>query len=168
MGGRANRDKQVCTFCGRSYTTTMKLKIHIADYHTPDSDKKHPCNICGKLFGALQTLNKHLKIHGSKKYRCTLCNYASTKKYNVANIHVPKMHKITENKGSYVLTMDDEGVAKPKKSSGVGCSKRSPGVLAKGKINTPLKVLRVPPIPKVGEVPEEEEEGESNDWSTAS
>lgn len=52
---------------GNSVPVEQKTKT---DFHPPDS---HVCPICGKVFGSVSNLNKHIVCHGEKKEKCHIC-----------------------------------------------------------------------------------------------
>ena len=93
-------DKQICMHCGKDLRNKGSLKTHIEKVHeklpcelcgflvaksamsrhvqskhTPNSQKKHKCNICGKGFVAKEQLKDHKHIHtGEKPYKCKYCS----------------------------------------------------------------------------------------------
>ncbi len=52
-----------CEIKGQSFQHFGSLREHYMDKHVPESEKHFPCNVCGKLFGTLGLLNRHLKTH---------------------------------------------------------------------------------------------------------
>ncbi|XP_050417509.2 zinc finger protein 235-like [Patella vulgata] len=78
----------VCEVCDKRFDMKHKLKTHIFS----ETDKEHiklhvgknpvkvkrQCEICGKQYGDMRYLERHLKIHsGVKEFACELCDYKS-------------------------------------------------------------------------------------------
>ena len=81
------RPKEVkCSFCGRIYKTTQKLKAHIRSHHLRSATYK--CQVCNKGFGDPYALNQHKKSHeeGGKKYLCAVCGKGFVTKAKSMNI----------------------------------------------------------------------------------
>ena len=53
-------------------------------YRKQTSEKKHQCNVCGKVFVHANELKRHILIHtGEKPYMCTVCDKRFTESSNL-------------------------------------------------------------------------------------
>ena len=58
-----------------------RINSLIHSKHTPNDEKKHKCDVCGKGFSDKSQLNDHKNIHtGEKPYKCKYCSYCSSSK----------------------------------------------------------------------------------------
>ena len=73
---RAVHDEKVpCVHCGKLYGMASRMFLHVQAQHTPNEDKRHKCEICGKGFAAKEILKDHNNIHtGEKPYLCQFCS----------------------------------------------------------------------------------------------
>ena len=62
-----------CNICGKSFTTSGALKLHIKTLH--EGKHKYKCDSCGKFFTTSGNLTNHIKaIHDAKRnFKCDLC-----------------------------------------------------------------------------------------------
>ena len=74
IGHNDNVHKKVpCADCGK-LIGAAKMWSHIQSQHTPNEDKKHKCEVCGKGFSEKDRLKDHKNIHtGEKPYKCKFC-----------------------------------------------------------------------------------------------
>ena len=76
LKGHINKvhNKVSCTMCG-GMVSKGKLSFHMHQKHTPISDRKHKCEICGKGFIDKTRLSDHINVHtGEKPHKCKFCN----------------------------------------------------------------------------------------------
>ena len=67
-------EKIPCADCGK-LIGAPKMWSHIQSQHTPNEDKKHKCEVCGKGFCEKERLKDHKNIHtGEKPYKCKFCS----------------------------------------------------------------------------------------------
>ena len=67
-------EKIPCADCGK-HIGAPKMWSHIQSQHTPNEDKKHKCEVCGKGFCEKERLKDHKNIHtGEKPYKCKFCS----------------------------------------------------------------------------------------------
>uniref|UniRef100_A0A3B1J1L9 Zinc finger protein 239 n=1 Tax=Astyanax mexicanus TaxID=7994 RepID=A0A3B1J1L9_ASTMX len=60
-----------CSICGKSFTRTSSLNIHMKTHST---EKAHSCNFCGKDFSRADLLRNHKRTHtGERPFACNLC-----------------------------------------------------------------------------------------------
>ena len=71
----AHDEKVPCVHCGKLYGVAARMSVHIQAQHTPNEDKKHKCEVCGKGFSESDRLKDHNNIHtGEKPYLCQFCS----------------------------------------------------------------------------------------------
>jgi len=76
-------EKVPCPQCGEMFAITL-MKRHTESKHTPNNQKKHQCEICGKGFAAKQNFEDHKNIHtGEKPYKCKQCTTSFASKANL-------------------------------------------------------------------------------------
>ncbi|XP_060068698.1 uncharacterized protein LOC132548822 [Ylistrum balloti] len=57
-----------CEHCGKSFFNKFKLRNHMRNKH---SGKEHRCEICNKVVGSQNALNRHRKSHTQEGYKFT-------------------------------------------------------------------------------------------------
>ena len=85
--------KLPCPHCGEKIKP-IYLNRHISSVHTPDSEKKHQCQDCGKGFHSKNLLEKHrMNVHLKlRPYKCRFgCDFAYNDLSN-RNHHEKKQH----------------------------------------------------------------------------
>ena len=79
-----------CALCPKSFKTKKYLRSH-KEVH---SDRKFPCQVCGKVFNLPNVLLVHMKRHeGNKQHKCAFCTKAFVAKSDC------KRHENTVHKG---------------------------------------------------------------------
>jgi KRAB domain-containing zinc finger protein len=74
-------EKVPCVHCGKLYGVAARMSVHIQAQHTPNEDKKHKREVCGKGFSASDRLKDHNNIHnGEKPYKCKFCSFCFASK----------------------------------------------------------------------------------------
>jgi len=123
-----DKNIQVCDICSKEFNGTLKLKIHLRRFHaekkpcphcgemiknmwlhlktmhTKDSDKKYQCDLCGKGFVEMRSLEKHkMSVHiKARPYACRFgCGAASNDKGN------RKKHEISQHGQAFQETEGD-------------------------------------------------------------
>uniref|UniRef100_A0A914WAA1 C2H2-type domain-containing protein n=2 Tax=Plectus sambesii TaxID=2011161 RepID=A0A914WAA1_9BILA len=87
-GSMFNENPFACAFCGKNYSSRIKLLRHETE-HT--GQKPFTCNYCGKGFTHKQSLIMHERIHtGEKPFQCPICTKCFARQTNY-NIHM-KLH----------------------------------------------------------------------------
>ena len=63
-----HKEKEACSQCGK---VVSDMNMHIANVHTPEENKKHKCEYCGKGFVDSDKLKNHMNIHlNTRPYKC--------------------------------------------------------------------------------------------------
>ena len=78
----------VCHICGKSFTTSEKLKYHRRCH----GEEQIKCHICDEMFTGKRVFNKHIQSH--QTFECSVCN--ETIKMNSRTSHSKKCAPIKE------------------------------------------------------------------------
>ena len=76
LKGHTNKvhNKIPCYIC-KDMIGKERLSFHMHQKHTPASERKHKCEICGKGFCDKSRLKDHINVHtGEKPHKCKFCN----------------------------------------------------------------------------------------------
>ncbi len=75
----------MCRSCYQAFDQQCKLEDHQASSSHCNTVDKLECNICGKLFAMMGTLNRHKEIHDKNpiKHQCHLCKKQFASKQNL-------------------------------------------------------------------------------------
>ncbi|XP_047351977.1 uncharacterized protein LOC124950004 isoform X1 [Vespa velutina] len=90
--------------CDFNASTAANLRIHLKKCTYKTLDKNLNCTHCGKRFVKIGFLLEHLKLHGLKRFGCSLCKARCTVSYQ-AMAHMRTKHKIQYSK---VIPADPE------------------------------------------------------------
>nr|XP_045602315.1 zinc finger protein 532-like isoform X2 [Procambarus clarkii]XP_045602316.1 zinc finger protein 532-like isoform X2 [Procambarus clarkii] len=78
-----------CKFCGKKYQNRINLQSHTKRYHEETDWMKFKCATCGKNFGFLTALERHMKEHNpNKKFCCEQCGKVFKSLTNLKH-HIP-------------------------------------------------------------------------------
>lgn len=77
-----------CKYCEYSTRNYSKLIQHWHKNHS-DTPGQFKCDQCGNWTSSKAAMNKHLEIHGEKKYECQICGYSTF------TIEVIRRHALT-------------------------------------------------------------------------
>ncbi|XP_063889179.1 zinc finger protein 699-like isoform X1 [Scylla paramamosain] len=78
-----------CKICGKKYQNRVNLQSHIKKYHEETEWMKFRCATCGKSFGFLLALERHMKEHNpNQKFCCDQCGKVFKSLTNLKN-HIP-------------------------------------------------------------------------------
>ena len=88
-----------CEVCSIEYKEKRSLTKHLEISHGIEPTNKrevstnglYSCNQCEYKTTAKNQFTRHLLVHGSKQYKCDLCNFATVHKSNLT-IHKGKVH----------------------------------------------------------------------------
>ena len=90
--------KYPCDVCGRKFTQSSNLRIHLRTYHNIGDVKTFQCNVCSKSFKHKVSLKSHLTlIHGLgdiKTFQCSECLKVFKQNCTLLR-HVRQVHKLT-------------------------------------------------------------------------
>lgn len=70
-----------CEHCGKQLVNMRSLKRHCDRYHSDHTP--FDCPECYRPYKTKEALKKHMTIHGEKKFKCMLCEYATTDPRNL-------------------------------------------------------------------------------------
>ena len=72
-----------CSFCGLTYKSKPRLKVHIEYNH--NGKEKEQCQICKKEFQGKHILEGHIaKVHEEKKpHLCSICSFSTSEISNL-------------------------------------------------------------------------------------
>lgn len=80
--GLANPFK--CLLCGRSFSKSKYIKLHIRRAHVRDEDQPYRCKVCGSGFVRLTEFRKHSRSHSDfRPYKCRYCDRAFKQQANL-------------------------------------------------------------------------------------
>ena len=66
--------KVPCSIC-QDMIGKGRLSFHMHQKHTPASERKYKCEICGKGFCDKSRLKDHINVHtGEKPHKCKFCD----------------------------------------------------------------------------------------------
>ena len=72
--GSADDKNCECTMCGKTFSTTSKLTVHM---RTHSGDRPFECSTCGKAFAQSSDLTAHIRTHtGDRPHKCLTCGKA--------------------------------------------------------------------------------------------
>lgn len=76
-GGK--KERAICTFCGKSIASTIRLNVHIRENHLPDTDPRRyfNCKYCDSKFETAYRLHLHNLTH-KKPTGTYTCDYCQT------------------------------------------------------------------------------------------
>lgn len=84
------KKKHVCEYCGKNFTQTTHLEVHVRSHV---GLKPFKCKECGKTFTQGGNLRTHLRSHtGERPFKCEDCGRSFSRKGNLA------AHKLTHTK----------------------------------------------------------------------
>ncbi|KAK2585474.1 hypothetical protein KPH14_010131 [Odynerus spinipes] len=83
--------------CNFSAPTSAILRVHVKECTLGGIDKNLNCTHCGKRFVKIGFLLEHLKLHGLKRFGCSLCKARCTVSYQAMG-HMKTKHKVPYSK----------------------------------------------------------------------
>ena len=100
-GQRIEKEKKMCIVCEKQLALSS-FSRHMKDKHGEDQK----CNVCGKKFQTINTLENHQKkthvVKHISYYECEFCDYKSMNKYYISD-HVKRQHR-GEGTNSFVCS----------------------------------------------------------------
>lgn len=73
-----------CLLCGRSFSKSKYIKLHIRRAHVRDEDQPYRCKVCGSGFVRLTEFRKHSRSHSDfRPYKCRYCDKAFKQQANL-------------------------------------------------------------------------------------
>lgn len=91
------KERAICTFCGKSISSTLRLNIHIRENHLPDTDPRRyfNCKYCDSQFKTAYHLHLHNLTHKNSTVTYT-CDYCKTE-YKARKHIVAHMYAVHSN-----------------------------------------------------------------------
>ncbi|XP_062712686.1 zinc finger protein 624 [Aedes albopictus] len=90
--------KHPCPKCQKLFASRYDMYKHIAADHMSGEDRPFKCDICPKTFKVKNHWAEHKRqVHGPKRYRCVICEFSSSKNYNVTR-HMKNHDRIKRKK----------------------------------------------------------------------
>ncbi|CAL4122483.1 unnamed protein product, partial [Meganyctiphanes norvegica] len=87
--GSSTENFHECNVCGKQYQTRINLHAHFKKYHQDTEWMKFKCATCGRNFGFLSALERHMKEHNpNQKFCCEQCGKVFKSLVNLKN-HIP-------------------------------------------------------------------------------
>lgn len=73
VGGRVNKDRYACKFCGKVFPRSANLTRHL---RTHTGEQPYKCKYCERSFSISSNLQRHVRnIHNKEKpFKCPLCD----------------------------------------------------------------------------------------------
>ena len=85
--------KQYCPLCHHFINISKVATHNLAKCaQSASMEKKYECQVCGKRFKGLASLQLHRAIHGEKQFICKFCHKSFTQKGNMRT-HIEKKHR---------------------------------------------------------------------------
>ena len=100
------RKEHKCNFCGKYFSQSSSLNLHVKTIHKEMEAENNKCDICNKSFKYAWILTTHVKtIHeGLKEHKCKFCdkNFGQSSSLNrhVKNFHTWTDIKLEETKNN--------------------------------------------------------------------
>ncbi|KAK5638594.1 hypothetical protein RI129_012889 [Pyrocoelia pectoralis] len=110
-----------CSICRDAFDTAQLFKLHVikcVETHRSGVAKPFACWHCFKMFKTVPSLLDHIRIHGTNRFACSLCDYKQSHQFHVRshmkarhNVHNATMTPVNSEKNNID---EDEFVLKPK------------------------------------------------------
>ena len=89
--------KYPCEVCGRKFTQSRYMRLHMGTVHGVGEANTFQCNVCAKICTQKSHLKTHLSVmHGIgdvKTFQCDVCSRTFNDKSNLKR-HLSRKHKI--------------------------------------------------------------------------